>query len=187
MKAKQAVIDVKSTATRSVRADRVFAKSRRDKLSAQVKHLKTTNNVEKMQVASSLTSTNLGVLKTWSKDQAKHNAEQTELAFSWTSSNLASWKSWTEDQTQFVQQEVAMNRKTIDEQSKELTEKGQQLITARLDKEEQSMVARNYQDTFRRERNELMRLHSESYQSNAHVWQLHMNTTQNRLTNSAVH
>ena len=134
MNAKQAVIDVKYTATRSVRADHAFAKSRRDKLSAQVKHLKTTNNVEKMQVASSLTSTNLGVLKTWSKDQAKHNAEQTELAFSWTSSNLASWKSWTEDQTQFVQQEVAMNRKTIDEQSKELTEKGRQVITARLEK-----------------------------------------------------
>ena len=73
MNAKQAVIDVKYTGTRSVRADRAFAKSRHDKLSTQVKHLKITNNVEKMQLASSLTSANLGVLKTWSEDQAKHN------------------------------------------------------------------------------------------------------------------
>ena len=47
-----------------------------------------------------------------------------------------------EGQTQCLQKEVAMNRKVIDEQSKELTEKGQQLITARLEKEEKAMVAR---------------------------------------------
>ena len=70
--------------------------------------------VKKMQ----LTSANLAAWKSWSEDQTKHDAKQTELAFSLTSSNLASWKSWTEDQTQCLQQEVAMNRNTIDEQSK---------------------------------------------------------------------
>ena len=73
-----------------------FAKSRRDKLSAQVKHEKTKNYVEKMQSASA----NLAAWKSWSKDQTKHNVEQMELAFSLASSNLASWKSWTEGQTQ---------------------------------------------------------------------------------------
>ena len=95
MKAKQAVIDVKSTATRSVRADRVFAKLRRDKLSAQVKHEKTKNYVEKMQLASE----NLAAWMSWSEDQTEHNVEQTESAFSLVSSNPASWKSWTEGQT----------------------------------------------------------------------------------------
>ena len=149
MKAKQTVIDVKSTATRSVRADRVFAKSRsrRDKLSAQLKHEKTKNYVEKMQLASA----NLAAWKYWSEDQTKHNVKQTKLAFSLASSNLVSWKSWTEGQTQCLQQEVTMNRKTIDGQSKELTEKGQQLITARLKKRKnQWLRASKYQDTFRR-------------------------------------
>ena len=136
MKAKQAVIDVKSTATRSVRADRVFAKLRRDKLSAQVKHEKTKNYVEKIQLASA----NLAAWKSWSEDQTKHNVKQTKLAFSLASLNLASWKSWTEGQTQCLQQEVAMNRKTIYEKSKELTEKGQQLMTARLEREEKQWL-----------------------------------------------
>ena len=56
-----------------------------------------------------------------------------------------------EGQTQCLQKEVAMNRKVIDEQSKELTEKGQQLITARLEKRKnQWLRASKYQDTFRR-------------------------------------
>ena len=81
-----------------------------------------------------LASAHIVAWKSWSEDQTKHNVEQTESAFSLASSNLASWKSWTEGQTQCLQQEVAMNRETIDEQSKELTEMGQQLITARPEK-----------------------------------------------------
>ena len=66
-------------------------------------------------------------------------------------------RSWTEDQTQLLQQEVAANCKTIDEQNKEIAEKRQQLLTVRMEKEEQSMVARK----LHREGNELMRAFEE--------------------------
>ena len=53
-----------------------------------------------------------------------------ELALSLTSTHLATWKSLDGDQTQLLQQEVAMNRKTIVKQSQELVERGQQLMAA---------------------------------------------------------
>ena len=112
--AQQTRVDIKSAAATLIHAERAFAKSRRQKLSSQLKSQK-----------------------------AKYNAEKMELALSLSSTHLATWKSLDEDQTQLLQQELAMNRKTIVKQSQELVERGQQLITARLEKEEQSMVARH--------------------------------------------
>ena len=102
---KQPSINIKSAAATSVRADRAFAKSRREKLSSQLKSQNSKNNAKKMEVALTLIS-----------------------------AHLAMWQPLDEDQTQLLQQELVINCKTIYGQSQELTERGQQLITARLEK-----------------------------------------------------
>ena len=56
-----------------------------------------------------------------------------ELGLTLTSAYFATCKSLA-GQTQLLQQKLFKNRKTIDEQSQELTERGQQLITVRLEK-----------------------------------------------------